>query len=131
MVKILFGVFIILHGFVHLLYFGHSARYFELQPGLTWPEEAWLLSRILKQNILRNIASISMIISALTQIIGGAGFLLRHGWARGLIIIGAVISSTSFFLLWNSRFQRMADQGWVGILINLGIILALSVFQWM
>ena len=37
MVRILFGVVIVLHGLVHLLYFGQSARYFELQPGMTWP----------------------------------------------------------------------------------------------
>jgi hypothetical protein len=32
MSRIIFGVFIVLHGLVHLLYFGQSARYFELQP---------------------------------------------------------------------------------------------------
>ena len=44
MLKILFGVFIILHGFVHLLYFGHSARYFELQPGFNLA--GWCLAAI-------------------------------------------------------------------------------------
>jgi hypothetical protein len=130
MLKTIFGILIILHGFVHLLYFGHSARYFELQPGLTWPDGAWLLSRIFNQSVLRNIAGISMIISAFTQIVGGASFLFRQEWARVLIIIGAVISSLAFFLCWNGRFQGMADQGWFGILINVGIIVALSVFQW-
>ena len=34
MLKFLFGGFILLHGLVHLLYFGHGLRLFEL-PGLT------------------------------------------------------------------------------------------------
>jgi hypothetical protein len=29
---IIFGVFIVLHGLIHLLYFGQSRRLFELQP---------------------------------------------------------------------------------------------------
>ena len=35
--RFVFGVFIVLHGLVHLLYFGQSARYFELKPGMVWP----------------------------------------------------------------------------------------------
>ena len=41
MFRIIFGIFIILHGLVHLLYFGQSTRYFELQPGMVWPDGAW------------------------------------------------------------------------------------------
>jgi hypothetical protein len=43
MVRILFGVFVLLHGLVHLLYLGQSARYFELQPGLAWPDGSWAI----------------------------------------------------------------------------------------
>jgi hypothetical protein len=41
------GIFLVLHGLVHLLYFGQSARYFELKPGMTWPDGAWAFSRLL------------------------------------------------------------------------------------
>jgi hypothetical protein len=34
MLRFIIGVFIVLHGLVHLLYFGHSRRLFELQPGM-------------------------------------------------------------------------------------------------
>ena len=34
MLTILFGIFLILHGLVHLLYAGQSSRLFELQPGM-------------------------------------------------------------------------------------------------
>ncbi len=47
MVRILFGIFIVLHGLVHLLYFGQSARYFELQPGMVWPNGSWVVSKLL------------------------------------------------------------------------------------
>ena len=38
MLNIVIGVFIILHGLVHMLYFGQSRKFFELQPGMTWPD---------------------------------------------------------------------------------------------
>jgi len=37
MFKIVFATLLILHGGVHLLYFGHCRRIFELRPGMTWP----------------------------------------------------------------------------------------------
>jgi hypothetical protein len=42
MMNIFAGIFFVLHAFVHLLYAGQSARWFELRPGL-----AWLLARLL------------------------------------------------------------------------------------
>ena len=41
MVRILVSLLVILHGLVHLLYFGQSARLFELQPGMGWPDGSW------------------------------------------------------------------------------------------
>ena len=38
MATVIFGVFLMLHGLVHLLYLGQSQRFFELQPGMTWPD---------------------------------------------------------------------------------------------
>ena len=43
MLRFILSVFIVLHGLVHLLYFGQSRRLFELQPGMAWPE-SWRLS---------------------------------------------------------------------------------------
>jgi hypothetical protein len=47
MMNIFAGIFFVLHAFVHLLYAGQAARWFELRPGLAWPEGAWLLARLL------------------------------------------------------------------------------------
>jgi hypothetical protein len=64
MVRILFGLFFVLHGLVHLLYFGQSARYFELQPGMVWPDGSWLFSRLFQNATIRNIAGILLILTA-------------------------------------------------------------------
>jgi hypothetical protein len=55
---IFFGIFLILHGLVHLLYAGQSLRYFELRPAMTWPDGSWLLSKILADRAARLLAAI-------------------------------------------------------------------------
>src|SRR5512141_2308180 len=71
----IFGVFIVLHGLVHLLYSGQSARYFELNPGMLWPDGSWVFSRLLGNEAARNLASISLILAAMAIIVGGTGIL--------------------------------------------------------
>lgn len=78
MIRILFGVFIILHGLVHLLYMGQSNRYFELQPGMLWPDGSWALSGFFQNVNIRTLASISMILAALTLAVGSMGMPLHQ-----------------------------------------------------
>ena len=67
MIRIIFSVFIVLHGLVHLLYFGQSARYFELQPGMVWPDGSWALSRFVGDATTRNLASNLLILAAFSK----------------------------------------------------------------
>jgi len=129
-IRILFGIFIVLHGLVHLLYFGQSARYFELQPGLVWPDGAWVLSGYLGAENIRKLASILLVDAALIFLVGGVGVFIKQGWWRFIVIFGAIFSTVSYFLLWNGKFERLADNGWVGILINLVVLAALLLFKW-
>lgn len=130
MIRILVGVFIVLHGLVHLLYFGQSARFFELQPGLDWPDAAWAFSSYLGSETTRMLANILLVVAALLFIGSGAGVLFKQTWWRLAVIAAAVFSTVLYFLLWNGKFERLADNGWVGILINLGILAAILLFKW-
>lgn len=130
MIRILFSVFTILHGLVHLLYLGQSARFFELKPGLTWPDGSWTISKFLGDESTRMLASVFMIIAALTFFMGGVGFLTKQTWWRLIAIAAAVFSSIVYLLLWDSSFESLADNGWVGIAINVTIIIALIIFNW-
>src|SRR5512140_909327 len=82
MFTIIFGIFIVLHGLVHLLYFGQSARYFELTPGMIWPDGSWAFSRLLENGVTANLASISLILVAIALIAGGTGILFSQAWWR-------------------------------------------------
>jgi len=130
-VNFLFGLFIVLHGLVHMLYYGHSARYFELQAGMVWPDGAWAFSRFLGNAATRNLASICLILAAVGFVAGGAGIFLKQSWWRVAVVSAAAFSSVIIYLLfWDGGAQSLDNKGGVGILINLLILAALLIFRW-
>jgi hypothetical protein len=122
MIKVLFGVFIVLHGLVHLLYFGQSRRMFELQPGMVWPDGSWAFSRFLGLEATRSMASVLLILPAMVLVAGGVGLLLNQSWWPALVVASAVFSTAVYILLWDGAAQSLADKGGVGILINSAIV---------
>lgn len=80
MFRIIFGIFIVLHGLVHLLYAGQSTRLFELKPGMLWPDDSWVFSRLLANEVARNLTSISLILVAIGLIMGGIGIFASQAW---------------------------------------------------
>ncbi len=130
MTRFLIGIFIVLHGLVHLLYFGQSARLFELQPGMVWPDGAWAFSRLLGDNATRSLASLSCVLAAIGFVAGGVGIFASQDWWRPVVVTSAAFSAALYLLFWDGKPQRLDNQGGIGLLINLAILAALLVFQW-
>jgi hypothetical protein len=130
MLRLIMGVFIVLHGLVHLLYFGQSRQFFELQPGMVWPDGSWAFSKLLGVETTRWLASATCILAATLFIASGLGIFVKQAWWRPVIVVSAAFSALLFLLFWNGVFQKLDNQGWVGILINLAILGAVLVLQW-
>ena len=130
MLKILFGIFTILHGLVHMLYFGQSARYFELQPGMVWPDGSWAFSKLLGVEPVRMLANIMLILAAAGFVVSGIGILAGLTWWRPVIIGTAIFSSLIYLLFWNGMFKHLDNQGAIGILLNLAILAIILIFHW-
>jgi len=130
MSRIIFGVFLVLHGLVHLLYFGQSWRLFELQPGMVWPDGSWAFSKLLGEEATRLLASISCVLAAIGFVAGGTGILMRLAWWRSVVIGSAAFSAVIVILFWDGKVQKLADKGGIALLINLAILAALLVLRW-
>lgn len=126
---ILFGVFLVLHGLVHLLYAGQSGRMFELRPGMIWPDSSWLFSKLFDDPPTRLLATVLLALAALGYSASGFGLFLHQSWWRSVTIWTAVFSSTIFLLLWDGKFQALDDKGGVGILLNLAIIVVVIIWK--
>jgi hypothetical protein len=130
MIRIMVGVFMVLHGLVHLLYFGQSARYFDLKPGMVWPDGAWAFSKLLGDKATGNLASISLILAAIGFVVGGVGIFASQAWWRPAVVGAAAFSSIIYVLFWNGSMQNLDGQGGIGILINLAILIAVLILRW-
>jgi hypothetical protein len=123
------GMFMVLHGLVHLLYFGQSWRFFELQPGMVWPDGSWAFSRLLGDERTRLLASSSCILAAIAFVVGGAGVFTGQAWWRPLVVGAAVFSAVIFILFWDGEMQRLDMKGGIGLLINVTILIAMSLLR--
>lgn len=130
------GIFLILHGLIHLLYFGQSQRLFELRPDMVWPEGSWIFSRLFENHSTRWLSSLIFILAAVTFILaaimfvaGGTGLSLDQAWWRTIAVSAAIFSSTIIVLFWDGRRKTLVEQGGVGLLINLVILAVLLILQ--
>lgn len=119
--KISIGIFIMLHGLVHLFYFAHSKKIFELRPGFEWPDNSWVLSKFLSTDTIRTIASLLCILGAAAFVTSGIAYITNAFWALTLIQNSAIISSLIFVIFWDGRLKKLDNQGAIAIIINISI----------
>lgn len=124
MISYIGGAFLVLHGLVHLLYLGQSGRYFELQPGMAWPDGSWAFARLVGDTTTRRVAAVACALAAVAFAAAGAGLFLQQAWWQPVAIAAALFSTALYLLLWDGNRQDLDDKGGVGVLINLGILAA-------
>ena len=130
MLRFIVGVFIVLHGLVHLLYCGQSRRLFELQPEMIWPDGSWVFSKLIGDEKTRLLASTSCLLAAIGFVVGGAGILLRQAWWHPVVVGSAAFSALIIILFWDGKIQKLDDKGFVGLLINIAILAGVLILQW-
>jgi hypothetical protein len=129
MLRVVLGIFVLLHGLVHLLYFGQSARIFELQPGMVWPDGAWAFSKLLGDETTRRLARIFLVLAASGFVASGAGILLKQACWRPVTGVVALFSTTLYILFWDGRFQNLDNKGVFAILINIALLAILFIWK--
>lgn len=130
MLGFILGIFIVVHGLIHLFYVGQSRRLFELQPGMVWPDGSWAFSKRLGDGTTRKLASTSCVLAAIGFVAGGIGLLTGQTWGSPVVVDSAVFSTIIFILYWDGNWQKWNDKGGVGILINVAILGAVLIPQW-
>jgi hypothetical protein len=127
--QIILGVFLVLHGLVHLLYAGQSGRFFELSPGLVWPDGAWAFSRLLGADATRWLANLSLVLIALGFVASALGLFMGQAWWRPVAAGGAMFSAALFMLMWDGKFAALDAKGGVGILLDLAILAVVFILK--
>ncbi len=135
MLRFIAGIFVVLHGLVHLLYAAQSQRLLELQPGMDWPEGSWTFAKLLGDRATsrlaatRSTAAIACVLAAIGFVAGGAGIIARKAWWRPAVEGSAMLSAALVIVFWNGQLQRLADQGLIALLIDAAILVALLILR--
>jgi hypothetical protein len=124
MLRVIVGVLLVLHGLVHLFYFAQSRRVFELRPDFVWPDGSWAFTRSLGQATTRSLAAILCAVAAVLFVLGGAAVLLHQSWSVPVVVGAAAVSAALYLMMWNGRPRRIMDQGWLGIAIDVVVLVA-------
>lgn len=127
---IVVGAFLIAHGLVYGLYVGHALRLFELRPGLTWPDDSWALSGLIRIPVIRAMAAIVFSLAAAGFAVSGTALIARQSWWAPLASATAIVATVALLLLWNRRLQGLDAQGAYAILINAAIVVAALALHW-
>jgi hypothetical protein len=127
---VIFGIFMILHGMVHLLYAGQSARFFELRPGMLWPDGPWAFSSLVSNETSRLISTVLLGLVALGFLVGGLGLFLQQTWWRPAVIGAAVLSALVFILFWDGKLLALDVQGGIGVLISMALLGCVVLLKW-
>jgi len=116
------GIFIILHGLVHLWYVVLSYQWVEFKPDMGWNGHSWLFSSFLSQATIRSITGVLFILAAIAFVISGIGIFIQADWLKTILLSTAIISSLVLVLFWDGKLEMIMQKGVLGVLINLVII---------
>lgn len=129
MLNIALGIFIVLHGLVHLWYVTLSARLVEFQPQMGWTGASWLLPGTLEASVGRPLAAVLFAAATTAFAVSGASILAGADWTRPLLLAAAVVSSIALLMFWDGGSSMLVEKGVLGLIINAAIIAALLLWR--
>lgn len=124
--KYLVGVFLILHGLVHLWYVVLSRGLVEFQPEMGWTGRSWLLSHALGDATVSWLASGLYVLATVGFVLGGVGYLAGLGWWPTVVMGSVAVSTIVIALFWDGMLGMIVPKGLIGVAINVAILLVLA-----
>lgn len=119
------GVFVGLHGLVHMWYVTLSQGWVEFQPEMGWSGRSWLLTEVAGGGLTRTLATIFYAVATVALVASGVGLLTRSERSRPLLVGSAAFSGAVILIFWDGNTQMLVQKGLLGLLINLGILAAM------
>jgi hypothetical protein len=120
--QIFSGIFILLHGLVHVWYFLLSAKIVPFKPEMGWNGTSWVFTPVLGSNFTIWASSFLYLFVTILFAAGGIGLLFNTLWSKPVILWTAIISSFVIIFFWDGNTQQLVQKGLIGLFINLAII---------
>jgi len=121
------GLFIVLHGLVHLWYVTLSQKLVAFQPEMGWTGRSWLLTNVLGDSPTRLLAGLLYVLATIGMVVSGIGVMARGEWWRPVLIGSTVLSSVTLLLFWDGSTDLIVQKGLIGLVINAAILIVMAV----
>lgn len=130
MLYIILGVFLILHGAVHLWYVAMARGLISADADTIWNGRSWLLTRRVGDQTTMTFATI--VFSAITLVFAVAGIALvaQQEWFSTWAITGSILSIAAIVCFWDGKPDHPVEKGLLGIILDVAILVALLYFEW-
>ena len=122
MVSLLLGIFVALHGLVHLWYVTLAQGLVEYRDDMGWTAESWLLSGALGEGTLRALATALYLLAAIALVGSGVGLAFGADWARQALAASAVFSTVVVLLFWDGGTHMLVQKGFLALVINAALL---------
>jgi len=96
-----------------------------------WTGDSWLFTNLLGNDITHTVATIFYSLSTVTFLVAGTGLLAKQDWSRAWMIAASVISTITILVFWDGNIGMPVEKGLLGLLINIGILVAIFLFGWL
>ena len=123
------ALFLALHGLVHGWYVVLSRGWVEVEDAMGWNGESWLLTGVLPDGVILNLASVLYVVVAGGFVLGAVGYVLDSDWATSVLVGSAVLSTVVLVVMWDGRFDLLVEKGVLGVFINAFVIVWLLVLE--
>ncbi len=127
---IVFGVFLVAHGLVFVMYAAHAMRLLEVKPGFTWPDASWALSGLIGDPAVRWAVVGVFLLVAIGFTVAGIALMSREAWWEVLAAAMAALSTLMIVLAWNGRMHELSEQGLIAVIINVAVVVSALVLHW-
>jgi hypothetical protein len=130
MLHIVLGVFLILHGAVHIWYVVMARGLISADPDTVWNGKSWLLTRRLGDETTMTLATIVHSVTTLLFVVAGIGLVAQQEWFAMWAVAGSFLSIAAIVGFWDGRPDHPIEKGLLGIIIDVGVLVAILYFQW-
>ena len=127
-IRFVFGLFVILHGLVHIWYISLNEAWVEFEPNMGWTGESWVFTRLFGVDATHVLATWLYGLTTAVYIIAGLAVWIGVPWWQQAVFAAAGLSTLVIALFWDGKLKLIVPKGLVGILINAAIVAAVLLF---
>ncbi len=130
MLHIMVGVFLILHGVVHLWYVVMARGLVAADANTVWNGKSWLFTKPFGDQVTMALATVVHLVTTFLFMLAGTGLIVQQSWWGPCAVAAALLSIAGIVGFWDGKPDHPIEKGLLGIVIDVAVLVAVLYFEW-